>query len=168
LGDGGEIVLRRQPCAKIAYCSRRLCASRRPEHAEPVRININVGAAAAFGGVNPARHTCHQRFAINVLTRRTPMKIFAIASAKSPLTPEQLQKYMPKEVPATLKHYLDGDVEQFWFREKAGPIFLMNADSVEQAKAKLDTLPLVAAGLMSYEFIPVTPLSPLRLLIQGK
>jgi hypothetical protein len=96
------------------------------------------------------------------------MKVFAIASAKPTLTPDQLQKHMPKEVPATLKHYLDGKIEQFWFREKAGPIFLMNVESVEEAKAELDTLPLVQAGLMTYEFLPVIPLRPLGLLIQGK
>jgi hypothetical protein len=44
------------------------------------------------------------------------MKVFAIASAKPALTPDQLQKHMPKEVPATLKHYLDGKIEQFWLR----------------------------------------------------
>ena len=96
------------------------------------------------------------------------MKVLAIASAKPTLIPGQFQKHMPNEVPATPKHYLDGKIEQFWFREKAGPIFLMNVESIEQAKAELDTLPLVAAGLMTYELIPVTPLRPLGLLIQGK
>ena len=96
------------------------------------------------------------------------MKVFAIASANSTLTPEKLQQHMPNEVPATLKLYLDGKVEQFWFREKAGPIFLMNVESVEQAKATLDTLPLVADGVMSYELLPVGPLAPLGLLIQNK
>lgn len=96
------------------------------------------------------------------------MKVMAIASVNSLLTPEQRQQYLPSEVPATLKHYLDGHIEQFWFRENAGPIFLMNVESVEQAKATLATLPLVAANLMSYELIPVSPLLPLGLLIQGK
>jgi len=96
------------------------------------------------------------------------MKVFAIATAQATLTPEKLQQHMPHEVPATLKLYLDGKVEQFWFREKAGPIFLMNIDSVEQAKATLSALPLVADNLMHYEFLPVTPLLPLGLLLQGK
>jgi muconolactone delta-isomerase len=96
------------------------------------------------------------------------MKVFAIASIPQPISPEQLQQIMPKEVTATLKHYLEGKVEQFWFREKAGPIFLMDVESVEQAKAELATLPLVAAKLMTYELMPVTPLKPLGLLIQGK
>jgi hypothetical protein len=96
------------------------------------------------------------------------MKVFAIASANSTLTPDKLQQHMPNEVPATLKLYLDGKVEQFWFREKAGPIFLMNVESVEQAKATLDTLPLVADGLMTYELMAVGPLAPLGRLIQNK
>lgn len=96
------------------------------------------------------------------------MKVMAIASAKAPLTPEQRQEHLPHEVPATLKHYLDGKIEQFWFRENAGPIFLMNVESVEAAHASLATLPLVAAGLMSYELMPLQPLMPLGLLIQGK
>jgi hypothetical protein len=96
------------------------------------------------------------------------MKVFAIASVKSALTPDQLRKHMPNEVPATLKHYLDGTVEQMWFREGAGPIFLMNVDSVEKAKATLDTLPLVVADLMSYELMPVGPLRPLGMLITDK
>ena len=96
------------------------------------------------------------------------MKVIAIGSLAQTITPEQLQQIMPKEVPATLKHYLDGKIEQFWFREKAGPIFLMNVESLEEAKTELATLPLVAADLMTYELMPVTPLKPLGLLIQGK
>jgi hypothetical protein len=92
----------------------------------------------------------------------------AVGSIIKPLTPEQRQQYMPSEVPATLKHYLDGTIEQFWFREKSGPIFLMNVESVEQAKATLDELPLTAANLMTYELMPIGPLVPLGLLIQSK
>ncbi len=96
------------------------------------------------------------------------MKVFAIASIPQGVTIEQIQQLLPKEAPATLKHYLDGKIEQFWFREKAGPIFLMSVESVEEAKAELDTLPLVAAKLMTYELMPVTTLAPFKLLLQGK
>ena len=108
------------------------------------------------------------RYPKNNSLKSDSMKVFAIASAPQPLSPEQLKQIMPKEVPATLKHYLEGKIEQFWFREKACPIFLMDVESVEQAKAELGTLPLVAAKLMTYELMPVTPLKPLGLLIQGK
>ena len=96
------------------------------------------------------------------------MKVFAIASASPALTPDLIKVHLPTEVPATLKLYLDGKVEQFWFREGSGPIFLMNVASVDEAKETLSKLPFVADKLMSYEFLPVTPLMPLRMLIQGK
>jgi hypothetical protein len=96
------------------------------------------------------------------------MKVMAIASLKAPLTPEQRQQIMPNEVPATLKLYLNGTIEQFWFRDKAGPVFLMNVESVEQAKAVLDSLPLTASTLATYELMPLSPLMPLGMLIQGK
>jgi hypothetical protein len=86
-----------------------------------------------------------------------------------PLTPEQRQQVVPNEVPATLKHYLDGKIEQFWFRQDApGVIFLMNVESVEQAKTTIEALPLVTGGYAKYDFMQVGPLAPLGLLLQGK
>jgi hypothetical protein len=97
------------------------------------------------------------------------MKVLAIASITKPLTPEQRQQIMPNEVPATLKLYLDGKIEQFWFRQdKPGVIFLMNVESVEEAQATVETLPLTAGGFAKYELMHVGPLAPLGLLIQGK
>jgi len=97
------------------------------------------------------------------------MKVFAIGSIRQPFTPEQRQRIMPKEVPDTLKLYLDGTIEQFWFRDHAstpGVIFLMNVESVDHAKAAVDALPLTAEGLMTFELMPVGPLAPLGLLLQ--
>ncbi|HVO03248.1 MAG TPA: hypothetical protein VMT54_13670 [Candidatus Cybelea sp.] len=96
------------------------------------------------------------------------MKVFAIASFAPGITAAHVQKHLPSEVPPTLRLYLDGKVEQFWFQKGKGPIFLMNAETVDEAKATLGALPLVAEGLMTYEYFPVTTLSPLGLLIQGK
>ncbi|MBN3764104.1 hypothetical protein [Burkholderia sp. Ac-20365] len=97
------------------------------------------------------------------------MKVFAIGSISQPFTPEQRQRIMPKEVPDTLKLYLDGTIEQFWFRaheSTPGVIFLMNVESVDHAKAAVDALPLTAEGLMTFELMPVGPLAPLGLLLQ--
>jgi len=97
------------------------------------------------------------------------MKVMAIGSITKPLSPEQRQQVMPREVPATLKHYLDGKIEQFWFRQDApGVIFLMNVESVEQAKTTIEELPLVTGGYAKYDFMQVGPLAPLGLLIQSK
>ncbi|HTJ98969.1 MAG TPA: hypothetical protein VL522_05045 [Bordetella sp.] len=97
------------------------------------------------------------------------MKVIAIGSGIKQPTPEQRQQVMTKEVPDTLKHYLDGTIEQFWFRtDKPGVVFLMNVDSIETAKATVEALPLVTNGFVQYELIPVGPLAPLGMLIQGK
>jgi hypothetical protein len=97
------------------------------------------------------------------------MKVMAIGSLSKPLTDEQRQEIMRKEVPDTLQLYLDGKIEQFWFSpDLPGVIFLMNADSVEHAKATLDALPLTAQGFMSFKLLSVGPLMPLGLLIKPK
>ena len=94
------------------------------------------------------------------------MKVLAIGSLTRPLTPEQRDQILPKEVPHTLGLYLDGRIEQFWFRQdQPGPIFLMNVDSIEQAQATIDAMPLMEGKHAQYELIPVGPLAPLRMLI---
>src|ERR1700758_4501727 len=97
------------------------------------------------------------------------MKVIAIGAIVKPVSDEQRKEIMPHEVPATLKHYLDGKIEQFWFRQDApGVLFLMNVESIEQAKATIEALPLVTGGYAKYAFMQVGPLAPLGLLIQGK
>jgi hypothetical protein len=97
------------------------------------------------------------------------MKVLAIGSITKPVTPQQRQEIMPKEVPETLKLYLDGKIEQFWSRsDRPGVVVLMNVESIEKAKETVDSLPLVTEGFAQYEFMPLGPLSPLALLIQSK
>ena len=98
------------------------------------------------------------------------MKVFAIGAITTPpSSPEQREAILSKEVPATLQHYLDGQIEQFWFRQdRLGVIFLMDAPSVDEAKATIGELPLTAGGHMTYDFIPAGRLAPLGRLIQGK
>ncbi|QWA12050.1 hypothetical protein GTU79_04565 [Sodalis ligni] len=95
------------------------------------------------------------------------MKVISIGTIIKPMSPEQRQQVMSKEVPDTLKHYLDGTLEQFWYRtDKPGVIFLMNVESVEKAKATIEALPLVTNGFAQYEFMSVGPLAPLGMLLQ--
>ncbi|WP_068085177.1 hypothetical protein [Novosphingobium rosa] len=97
------------------------------------------------------------------------MKIFAIGAVVKPMSDEEHARIMPSEVPHTLKLYLDGPIEQFWFRQdRPGPIFLMNVESVEAAKAIIEQMPIVAEGYAAYDYIPVGPLMPLGMLLQGR
>ena len=62
--------------------------------------------------------------------------------AKAP-SPEERDAILPKEVPATLKLYLDGVIEQMWFKLDApGVVFLVNAESVDAAKIHVHGLPM--------------------------
>ncbi|GHO78273.1 hypothetical protein KSD_60440 [Ktedonobacter sp. SOSP1-85] len=94
------------------------------------------------------------------------MKVLALGSFAKTITNEQLKQIMRKEVSDTLKLYLDGKIDQFWFREdKPGVVFLVNAASVEGARSIIEALPLGANGYLTFEYIPVGPLKPLGLLI---
>ncbi len=57
------------------------------------------------------------------------MKVLYISKwAKAP-SPEERDAILPKEVPATLKLYLDGVIEQMWFKlDPPGVVFLVNAE----------------------------------------
>jgi hypothetical protein len=69
-------------------------------------------------------------------------------------------------VPATLKLYLDGKIDQWWIRQtQTGAVFLMNVTSIEEARALMEELPLGKAALMKHEFIELGPLTPLHLLL---
>lgn len=94
------------------------------------------------------------------------MKVMAVGRLDT-ITPEQQRMHLPEEVPATLRLYLDGKIEQFWVRRDGkGVIFLMEVDSMPEAQALLAALPLSRAGIMEFEMIPVGPLSPLASLIE--
>jgi hypothetical protein len=94
-------------------------------------------------------------------------KILATGRFTSPPTPEQVKAFFPKEVPATLKLYLAGKIDQWWARQdQKGPVFLMNVTTIEEAKTLLDALPLGQAKLMEFEFTELSPLTPLHMLIK--
>jgi hypothetical protein len=93
-------------------------------------------------------------------------KILASGRFTCPPTPEQLKTILPKEVPATLRLYLAGKIDQWWARQdQKGPVFLMNVTSVEEARAILEKLPLGQAKLMEFEYVELSPLTPLHLLL---
>lgn len=93
-------------------------------------------------------------------------KILASGRFTSHPTPEQIKTIMPKEVPATLRLYLAGKIDQWWARQdQKGPVFLMNVTSVDEARAVLEELPLGIAKLMEFDYVELSPLTPLHLLL---
>ncbi|MCS3471960.1 hypothetical protein M2401_005724 [Pseudomonas sp. JUb42] len=93
-------------------------------------------------------------------------KIIAIGSITPGTTQEAISAVLPQEVKETVQLHLDGKIEQWNVRnDKLGVVFVLNMTNVDEAKAIFAKMPLDRAGLISFEFIPVGPLSPLSLLI---
>jgi hypothetical protein len=93
-------------------------------------------------------------------------RILAIGQFTKPPTPDQVKELFPKEVPATLRLYLAGKIDQWWIRQtQTGVVFLLNVTSLDEAHALMEQLPLGQAGLMEHEFIELGPLTPLHLLL---
>ena len=96
-------------------------------------------------------------------------EVLVIQTAKQGVTPQQIQQIvaiMPAEIRATVKLYFDGKIRQWYSRaDGRGVIFLVDAKSVDEARALMETLPLAKEDLMDHEYIPVGPLVPLRALM---
>jgi hypothetical protein len=96
-------------------------------------------------------------------------EVLVIQTARQGITPEQIQQIvaiMPAEIRATVKLYFDGKIRQWYSRgDGRGVIFLVDAKTVDEARALMETLPLAKTNLMDHEYIPVGPLMPLRALM---
>jgi hypothetical protein len=95
-------------------------------------------------------------------------EVMVILTARQGVTRSQIMNIMPDEIRATVKLYLDGKIRQWYSRgDGRGVIFLIDAKTVDEAQAIMDTLPLSKENLMDHEYIPVGPLMPLGALIGG-
>ena len=93
--------------------------------------------------------------------------VLAILTVKEGVARDEIMKVMQGEVRSTVQLYLDGRIQQWFARgDGKGVVFLLDCKTVEEAKAILDTLPLVKEKLATFEYMPLGPLSPLRLLLQ--
>ncbi len=95
--------------------------------------------------------------------------VLAIGTLTADRASPQVKAVMSAEVTATVGLYLSGKIEQWWSqKDKPGIVFLLNATSVEEAKATLADLPLDKGGLMHFEFLALGPLKPLQYLTDGQ
>ena len=96
-------------------------------------------------------------------------EVLVIQTVRQGVTPQQIQQIvaiMPAEIRSTVKLYFDGKIRQWYSRgDGKGVIFLVQAKTVDEARALMETLPLAKENLMDHEYIPVGPLMPLRALM---
>ena len=92
--------------------------------------------------------------------------VFALLKAKPGVTRDQIMAIMPAEIRATVQLYLEGKIREWYAREDGkGAVFLLNTEDVAEASSIMESLPLARENMLDHEYIPVSPLMPLRLLI---
>ena len=96
-------------------------------------------------------------------------EVLVIQTAKQGIAAQEIQQIvaiMPAEIRITVKLYFDGKIRQWYSRgDGKGVIFLVDANTVDEARALMETLPLAKTNLMDHEYIPLGPLMPLRALM---
>ncbi|MGA7315567.1 MAG: hypothetical protein WBX22_16500 [Silvibacterium sp.] len=92
--------------------------------------------------------------------------VLVIQTVKQGVTAQQVMAVMPAEIRATVKLYLDGKIREWYSRgDGKGVVVLVEAQTEDEARAILETLPLAKEQLMDTEYVPVGPLMPMRMLI---
>ena len=94
------------------------------------------------------------------------MKILAIDKVLPDATPDKVKENFMKEVNHTIKMYLADVVREMYFRQdRSGTILMLEAPSMEDARTLIDRMPMVQAGLIDFDLIPIGPFVPLALLL---
>lgn len=91
------------------------------------------------------------------------MKIFAIDRLLTGASMEKIQPFLKEEALHAWKLLKEGSIRDIYFRtDHPGVVVVMEADSVENARKIMSTLPLVREKLIEFDFIPVGVFLPLE------
>src|SRR5215469_17972040 len=70
-------------------------------------------------------------------------EVMVIQTAKQGVTRQQIMNFMPAEIRATVKLYLDGKIRQWYSRgDGRGVVVFLDVKTVDEAHAIIETLPL--------------------------
>jgi len=86
------------------------------------------------------------------------MKILALEKEILNTTPEQFAPHLKAEAARVWELYKSGQVREIYFRgERSEAVLILECADVDEAEQLLSSLPLVQAGLISFEVIPLVP-----------
>ena len=78
----------------------------------------------------------------------------------------EVMSQMPDEVHATLRMYLGGKINQWYWRgDGRGVLLILNATSVAEAEEIVNELPFRQADATTAEYVPLSPMIPLGMLL---
>ena len=93
-------------------------------------------------------------------------RILAIGTIRPGADLQQVRRMLPGEMQATAELYLQGKIDQWYsLQGRPGVVFILNVTDPAMAKEMLEALPLGREHLMSFELVPLGPLTPLRQLL---
>ena len=86
------------------------------------------------------------------------MKIIAIARMNAGVDPAVIEANQLSEASATWDLYQSDFLREFYFRaDGPGVVLMVEAGSIEEAQVRLDTVPMVKAGVLDWQLTPLKP-----------
>lgn len=95
-----------------------------------------------------------------------PAGVLTTLTVKPGVQRADVMRVMVEEARHTLALHLEGRILQWWgLADGRGVVFVLKGSTVEDAKAITDTLPLTKAGLVDFQYVPLTTITPMRILL---
>ena len=86
------------------------------------------------------------------------MKILALETEIPDTNPEQFAPHLKAEASRLWELYQSGQVREIYFRQGCSEaVLILECEDAEGARQILEGLPLVQAGLIRFEIIPLVP-----------
>ena len=86
------------------------------------------------------------------------MKILAMEIETEGVKPEQYRPHLKAEAKRVWELYQSGTIRELYFRaDRSEAVLMLECTDVKEAQQTLESLPLVQAGLIIFEVIPLVP-----------
>ena len=86
------------------------------------------------------------------------MRIIALEVDKSEATADEFKPLLADEARKVWELYQEQIIREMYFRaERKAAVLILECQGIEDAKRRLSELPLVAAGLIDFDLIPLVP-----------
>lgn len=86
------------------------------------------------------------------------MKILAMEIEVEGINPEQFQPHLKAEAQRVWELYQNGMLRELYFRaDRPEAVLILECAEIKEAQQALASLPLVKAGLIAFEIIPLIP-----------
>jgi len=94
----------------------------------------------------------------NARNKDIPMKILALEKEIPHTTSEQFAPHLKAEAVRVWELYKSGQLREMYFRQdRSEAVLVLECANAQEAEQLLDSLPLVGAGLIRFEVIPLEP-----------